>query len=171
MIKLTKHMSHSKSSPRIIIDTNILIGFNDYAPQNIHPIFWKRLSKVVEDDKIIIIKNVALECKFGYIKYWLESPVISKKIIEVEPSVERRATQINEQYKMTTIAGGRKKSKADSRVIAYAESRKGSIVFSAEAPRKSIRRPMKMPDVCKILGVPYERWPRVVLPTVMSPIH
>ena len=164
-------MSHSKSSPRIIIDTNILIGFNDYAPQNIHINFWKQLTKVVEDDKIIIIKDVALECKFGYVYTWLNQYPINSKIIEIESHVRARAKNINKQYGLTTYSGGQIKSKADSRVIAYAEAYKGSIVFSAETPQRYPDRPMKIPDVCRELNIPYERWPRVVLPTVMSPIH
>ena len=66
--------------PPYIIDANILILFNDYTPENIHKAFWRQLAEVVVEGKIIIIRDVADECKYGDVSNYLFPVVIGVSV-------------------------------------------------------------------------------------------
>ena len=136
-----------------IIDTNILINFRIFTPMSVHVTFWKQFNEAVENGTIIIIREVADECKDSEINEWVKS----QRIIETD-DVQKRAIEIDDKYHLITQKEGITKSAADPVIIAYAEKNNG-IVFTREAKRKLDDTPMKIPDVCEALSIKYQRWP------------
>ena len=145
-------MNQSKKS--YVIDTNILINFRIFTPMSIHITFWKQLSEAVTNKTIVIIRDVADECKDREIEPWVNR----QEVTEISDDIRERAIEINNKYLLITEEDGIKKSKADPVIIAYAEKNQ-SVVFTQEAKRKSNSDPMKIPDVCNALSIRCERWP------------
>ena len=155
----------NQQNPAYVIDANILISFRIFTPMNIHKIFWRRLYAAIASGRIILIKDVAEECKYEPLKGW----VAGVKITKINDDLRYRALEINNTYSLITERDGIVKSKADPVIIAYAE-KNNCTVFTHEAKRKSEQDPMKIPDACDKLGVLCKRWPDQVLENIMEPI-
>ena len=167
-----------------VIDANILINFGIYTPRNIHQEFWIRFEEAVQNKKIIIIKEVADECRIGDIKIWVNEQRKADRITNVSASIKDRASEINDEYPLINDEWNPKtrsydsKSDADPVIIAYAETNDYT-VFTQESDREiqqgrqlvnSQHTPMKIPAVCKELDIPYIRYPSKVLEKIMYPI-
>ncbi len=166
-----------------VIDANILINFSIFAPPSTHKTFWMNMEEAVNTDKIIIIRDVADECKYGFINAWVEQFEATGKIINVNDKVKQRSLNINNTFKMITQVNNSSgqsisKSEADPVIIAYAEANK-YIVFTREGEQwvglnkpltSSHKQTMKIPAVCRELKVKLERSPENVLPNIMSVI-
>ncbi len=155
---------NQQNSP-YVIDTNILINFRIFTPMNIHKIFWSRLHAAIASGRIILIKDVAEECKDKDLKEW----IAGVKITKINDDIRLRASEINNKYSLITEKAGVVKSEADPVIIAYAEVN-DCIVFTYESNRRKKTDPMKIPDVCDELGMDYERVPVTVLENIMEPI-
>ena len=152
-----------------MIDTNILINFGIYTPPEIHVTFWGQFREVIKAGKITIIEDVAEECKSEFLQNLFAEQGIKDKVIKVDENVRKNAIDINHKYTMITKVGNRSKSEADPVIIAYAQSIDGC-VFTAEGWSRKPGGAMKIPMVCRKLGVPCIRLPGKVLPHVMSRI-
>lgn len=149
---------------KYVIDTNILIKFERFAPPEFHQTFWKYLLKNVENGNIIIIEDIDKEWKAGKLK-----KPFSKHITKVADNVREKAVQINNKYGLITEdIGGKIKSKADPVLIAYAQVHNCS-VFTDEGYRKTSNDPMKIPDVCKQLNIHCQRLPSHVFEAIDFP--
>lgn len=148
---------HNMNTIRYVIDTNILINFKIFTPMEIHVKFWRQLSHSIEQGHIILLADVARECKSEPLKSWVRN----QKITPTD-DVKSEAIKINNKYKLITEKDGIKKSEADPVIIAYAQKRKYT-VFSYESERKNSKKPYKIPDVCTALGVPFEKRTNKVL--------
>ena len=142
---------------KYIIDTNILINFRIFTPIKFHKTFWKQLEECVNNDEIIILQDVADECKDSELSTWIKR----KKIEPVSHDIRNRANEINKQYPMITEIAQQMKSEADPVIIAFAEKNRYA-VFTQEAPSKPGGGVYKIPDVCHKLGITCERWPNNV---------
>ena len=175
---------HKHNQRNYVIDTNILINFDIFTPQKIHKKFWANMEAAIDSGNIIIIKDVADECKHQSIKKLVDGLDANGKIVKVSSDIRARALEINDEFNMITTVGQDAsgspiiKSEADPVIIAYAEANKYT-VFTRESKRgpranqslgSTIRKPMKIPAVCDALGVDCERSPVQVLPNIMPPI-
>ncbi len=166
-----------------VIDTNILINFGIFTPHNVHKKFWSSMEEALQNDKIIILEEVAYECKEGDLKIWIDEQRKAGRVVSVNADIRARAMYINEEYQLLTYGTNKsgkrvQKSKADSIIIAYAENNKHT-VFTWESDKqvKQMKRvvypeyaSMKIPAVCKALDIPYIRYPDQVLKKVIQPI-
>ena len=88
---------------------------------------------------------------------------VKKYVVKLDSETKNRAIEIENKYKIITRGkNGLVKSKADPRIIAYAEKESAS-VYTREGNRKTKDEAMKIPDVCKKLNVNYERSTKKVL--------
>ncbi len=135
----------------------------------IHVAFWKQLSDMVAQKRIIIIDKVRDECKSDPLKTW----VGQRKITKMSPEMTKAAMDINNKYKLITPKNQISKSEADPYIIAYAREVKG-IVFSYERKSKQGISPSgynKVPDVCEALNIdwvskPSEAFEKMNFPTI-----
>lgn len=145
-------MDNNKTT-KYVIDANILINFGIFTPMENHIRFWAKMSQLIQQGRIILLKEVAEECKFGPLKSWVWKQKITPTV-----DILNRSIDINNEYHLITEEGGIRKSEADPLIIAYAEKEKCT-VFSYESKRKSKDEPNKIPDVCKYLNVRCIKWP------------
>ncbi len=148
----------SASHTTYVIDTNILINWSIFTPMEFHTTFWKQLSDCIQSKQIIVIQDVADECKFGLLKGW----VTEQTIIPIDDGVRQRAIEINDKYTLITQKSGSTKSEADPVIIAYAEKNHYG-VFSYESKKKPFDNVNKIPDVCEDLDISCERWTAKIL--------
>ena len=148
------------------LDTNILINFEIFTPDQYHKNFWKELSRKVEQGQIVIIEDIANECRRGFVKKWVGSLRKAKHITELDDRTRQAAIKINSQYKLTQSgASGRIKSQADAPLIAYARAH-NLVVFTYEQKKRNPNDPNKIPDVCDQLAIKWMRWPKKVMGTL-----
>ena len=136
-----------------VIDANMLINWSIFNPISHNKVFWSSLKKFIDKEQIILIKPIAEECRYGRIKVWVESDA---KITEISDDVKKRATEINDEYRLITNENGIVKSEADPFLIVYAEIHRCT-VLSYESRRKNENDPMKIPDVCAELEIGHTR--------------
>ncbi len=142
---------------RYIIDTNILINFKIFTPMKIHEIFWKQLGECIKKGEIVLIQDVANECKDRELKGW----VFKQKIEKVSNDIKDRANEINKEYPIITVLDQQTKSEADPIIIAYAEQN-NCCVFTREADEDPKNGIYKIPAICKKLNIDFQRWPNKV---------
>ena len=135
------------------IDANILINLHIFAAQEYHPQFWSRLADMVNQGRVVIIQDIAQECRDKPLKEWLKQV----KVTKIDQATALRAVAINNQYPIITVVNGQIKSKADPRLIACAQA-KSLHVLTYEQGRRHPRQPYKIPDVCQKLNIPCERF-------------
>lgn len=141
---------------RYLVDANILINFSIFAPIKYHQNFWRELAKQINHGNLVLLDAIAHECKNEELKVWLEQ--VKNSIIKVDDDIKQRATAINREHNIiTTSPTGQVKSAADTHLIAYAQKR-GLAIFTYEGRRRSERDPKKIPDVCRDVGVHYQRF-------------
>lgn len=150
----------NKNTTKYVIDANILMYFGIFIPRENHIEFWARMSRFIEERRIILLRDIADECKREPLKSWVQEQ--RQNIITPSDVVRRRAIAIENKYKLTTFEKGKMKSEADPVIIAYAEQNQYAI-FSYETKRKPSGKSNKIPDVCKVLKVKCERQPYKVL--------
>ena len=155
---------------KYVIDTSILIDFSIFVPESFHPRFWKELENKIISGEIILLDVVVNEIKYRKdLKKWVTNPARKSRMITIDTAVRDRGTQINNIYNIiTTSPGGNQKSVADVYIIAYADIH-GCGVFSRESGRRLPTDPMKIPDVCQRLSIPYVRKPEVALKNINFP--
>ena len=147
---------------KYVIDTMILINFSIYLPRNYHPTFWRWLEDQIAQGNIIILDVVVKECRSNPVKSWVNSKSIKRYIVATDNSIKDRAKEINSTHGLITEEAGITKSQADPVIIAYAEM-EGHAVFTQERERRAGETRNKIPDVCRSLGVPCERFPQDIL--------
>ena len=148
---------------KYVIDANILISFHIFTPEHYHRNFWNELERQIAGGHIIILDEIANECKNQALKNWLTALKKQGLITAVNAEIRQLALQLNKKHKMiTTDAAGRIKSQADIYLLAYAQKHNLS-VFSYEGKRRNPQEPPKIPDVCTAEGIHYERIPSPVM--------
>ena len=101
-------------------------------------------------------------------KKWIEKQ--KQEIVKVDSPTKERASEINEEYGLiTTDSKGRIKSAADPELIAFAEINKCAVFSYESGGGSNTKQPMKIPDVCKELGVPCKRLPNEVFESISFP--
>jgi ribosomal protein S8 len=136
-------------SKPIIIDTNILIGFDRWIPRKTYSIFWNNLEEKISEGRIILLDVVMNEIK-GDLRVWCKT-LKQKGFLSTISSEDRfRALQINQQYPM--IDNVTMKSQVDTWIIAYAE-RNQYMICSRETRKQPNKRIYKIPDTCDALSI------------------
>ncbi|MEK7652310.1 MAG: DUF4411 family protein [Patescibacteria group bacterium] len=155
-------MNTAKPTKQVfVLDTNILIGFSLWIPISLNTLFWSKLAEYLKKGDWILLDVVAAEIVGkGDLKKWCTQQRKDGLILPISDDDRDRAIEINNQYKMIDDATG--KSVTDTYVIAYAEA-KSLTVLSRESERVNENDLYKIPDVCKILKVAFERRPEVFL--------
>ena len=137
------------------IDASILINLSIFAPRKYHDNFWVELAKQINNGNIILLDSIAAECRGREFKNWFLS--VQKSVVPVDSQTKSLAQQIAQKHNIiTTDPRGQTRSVADTHLIAYAKLH-NLTVFSYETPRRGPNNPMKIPDVCRLMSVPYQR--------------
>ena len=146
---------------RYLIDTSILISFDIFTPQKYHHNFWQELAQQVERGNIVVLDSIANECKNARLNKWIKQ--LQPWVVAVDDNIRQKALAINKQYRMITVdPTGQPKSVADTHLIAYA-NRYGLGIFSYETIQRDPQGPPKIPDVCRAMNIPYERFSSKVM--------
>jgi hypothetical protein len=143
---------------RIVIDTNVLIGFELWIPREYNKPFWNELKNKIREKKVIILDVVVSEVKYvSQLILWLNELKVEKLVTIVSSEEKRRALDINNLYPM--IDQTTKNSEVDTYIIAHAE-KFGHTIFSRESRRDDNSKLYKIPDVCDELGIKVFSKPR-----------
>ncbi len=134
-----------------ILDTNILIGFQEWVPREFFPTFWSTLADKIQDGKIILLDVVCDEVLYSpSLTKWCATQKGNNLLTSIDNQDRVRGLVINSQYKMIDANSG--KSEVDTYIIAYAE-RTGVSICSKESRRRNNKELYKIPDVCGILKI------------------
>jgi Domain of unknown function (DUF4411) len=156
-------MSTQNKKTVYVLDTNILINFGLFVPVRLNPVFWDRLETLLIAGDWVLLDAVVGEVKHGNnLKAWCKKQTQNGHVKTIETKHKIRGAQINNQYQM--VAQHSFKSEVDTYIIAYAEEH-GLGVFTREGYR-DVSDPAalyKIPDVCKELGIKFERIPEKFL--------
>lgn len=143
---------------RYAIDANIIINFGIFTPEKYHRQFWPELARQINQGQVVLLDVIAAELRNRALKAWLKT-LGPSSITKVDAAIRLRAAEIDSLYGIITqTPTGQTKSVADAYLIAAAELN-DLTVFSYESPRLSSSDPMKIPDVCQVLGVNCTRYP------------
>ena len=156
-------MSSQKSTKVYVMDTNILIGFQMFAPIKFSKTFWDRLEVLLAEGKWVLLDVVVDEIKYNKdLMAWCKKQKDNGLVKLIEDEHRLGAVEINNKYKM--IDEVTQKSEVDTYIIAYAQSN-GFGVFTREGFKDPIDKDAlyKIPDVCKALGIKWQRTPEYFL--------
>lgn len=151
---------------RYVLDTNILINFGLFAPISFNKSFWNRLEALLDSGDWILLDVVVGEIKYNNdLIAWCKKQKVDGRVTSIDDSHKLRAIAINNQYKM--IDTKTFKSEVDTFIIAYAEDKKLTI-FTREGYKDPLdpKALYKIPDVCKLLKVRFERLPEMFLKNI-----
>ena len=158
-------MSASKKQ-KYVLDTNILINFGLFNPISYNKGFWDRLEALLDSGDWILLDVVVGEIKYNKdLIAWCKKQKDEGRVTSIEDVHRIRAIGINKQYKM--IDAKTFKSEVDTFIIAYAEDKKLTI-FTREGYKDPLdpNALYKIPDVCKLLKVRFERLPERFLENI-----
>lgn len=137
---------------RYSIDTSVLInGWHKNYPPDIFPIFWERLSDLIQQGIAIASIEVLneLQKQRDDLLKWCEAN--RQMFCDFDRTVQTEAHKILSRYPRL-IDSRPAVSPADVWVIALAKA-EDAIVVTEEHPTNSSHKP-KIPDVCIGLGIP-----------------
>ena len=153
---MSKHQTYSiipqKSlmNKPIIIDTNILIGFELWMPRRVHSIFWDNLEQKISEGSIILLDVVMDETR-GDLKKWCNDQIKQKGYLTSISNQDRqRGYEINNTYPIVDNVA--MKSVVDTFIIAFAE-RNQFMICSRESRKRPDETLHKIPDVCDALNI------------------
>ncbi len=151
-------MNNVKSVKKYILDTNILINLKVFLPPSKFKLFYEKLFTATENKKVVL-----LDCVYGELKKGSNQELDSfledcKKNALVEATIHliQNSAEINDKYPMIDQVS--KKSEADPVIIAYCNQDPASnILLTREGYRRGVSELYKIPDVCKEMGIKFER--------------
>ena len=131
---------------KYIIDTNVLIDFNDSLPMDVYITQWKMIGENIESGKIIICEAVFNEIKKSVeLKLWLEKykkliePCYSDKVL-----IEAKVI-INDYPKLIDI--NNPSDQSDPYIIALAKLNRFTVLTNEKYYEGS--KKTKIPFICK----------------------
>lgn len=141
-----------------LLDTNIFIKSKNEMPPDVWPIFWLRMSELIQGGKIFSSVKVKEEIDHGNdeLTLWMQRNVTAGFYYEVDSEILREyaVTQnwatnnpIYTQIALTEYA-----SVADAFLVATA-SAKGLTLVTNETSDPRCKKRVKIPDACIALGV------------------
>lgn len=142
-----------------LLDTNIFIRAKHEMPIRLWPTFWKVLAEVVRSGQVFSCKAVKdeLYAKDDELKVWISGNVPKNFFIseDADIMVQYGNAQQWAASEGTYTDAARKDfaTVADAYLIATAAARNMTLVTNEVAAPGSKKR-IKIPDVCKGLGVP-----------------
>lgn len=153
---------NSSSTTKYVIDTNTLIGFSLWTPISLNSHFWNALEDALKNGKWILLDVVVKEILYDKpLQNWCKK---QKAYVTTLSNDDRNeGININNTYPMIDQATF--KSTVDTYIIAHAQ-RNGLGVFSRESPKDPNGTLNKIPDVCRMLGVPCVKKPEAFLNSI-----
>lgn len=147
------------SNVKYILDTNILIGLDLWLPIQKFPKFWGKMSNSLQEGKWLLLDVVVAEINKYQNKNplagWCKQKRIDGLITDTTEFIDR-SVEIHDTYPI--IDEINKKSEADPVIIAFAESNPGIYrIFTRESHKGQNDKLHKIPDVCRAVGVKYNR--------------
>ena len=153
-------MNQNSHSKKYVLDTNIFSNLEIYLPPNMFVRFYEIFFEAIKSKKVILLDCVYLELKKykngdRELRNFLKKCYVNKLIISTDHLLNRSA-EINDKYSM--IDEINRKSNADPIIIAFCEQDKSNnVLLTREGWRKNNQELFKIPDVCKILNITFNR--------------
>lgn len=143
-----------------LLDTNIFITAKNELPMDVYPSFWRMISKLAAEDSFRSIKKVEDEIFKGKDELvdWVADNLPKDFFIAENAntltalSTVSQWTTMNKVY--TQAAKEQFASVADSWIIAEALAQSVTVI-TLEAPDPMCKKRVKIPDVCKAVGVKF----------------
>lgn len=151
---------------KYVLDTNILINFAMWRPLSMCPEFWDRMSETLKEGKWILLDVVVDEIKYDDdLIEWCKKQKNNALITILPDECRERAVEINNRHPMIDEVTA--KSTVDTFIVSFAELNK-LYIFTRESFKDSnkIDALHKIPDVCKLLHIKYERVPKRFLQNI-----
>ena len=149
------------TSPRFVLDSNVLItAKNSYYSFDICPAFWIALISASKNGRILSIDRVRDELLAGNddLSRWVKLYVSGIFVPSSEPAVRaaysRMVSWVQRNPQFTRPAKAEFARVADGWLAAYA-SVHGATVVTLETFDPSIKRRIKLPNVCRQFNVKY----------------
>lgn len=141
---------------RYCLDTNILIeSWNKHYSMDLCPDYWEILDDLARDDRIFCTVEVKREIEKtdDGLSNWIgERPHFFRELTEEVISSLQKIYKNPDHRRLVDSAKFR--SVADPWVIAHAMA-EGAVVVTKEAFETNPTKRIKIPNVCKVLGVPW----------------
>lgn len=135
---------------KYIVDTDVLIGFNDALPMDVYETQWKKIGDNIENGKIVICEVVFNEIKKSVeLKEWLDNfkkliePCYSDKVL-----IEAKVI-INEYPKLINI--NNPSDQSDPYIIALAKLNGFTVLTNEKYSEGGIKT--KIPFICKKMSI------------------
>mgnify|MGYP000175449713 CR=1 FL=1 len=143
-----------------LLDTNIFITAKNELPMDVYPSFWRMISKLAAEGSFRSIKKVEDEIFKGKDELvdWVADNLPKDFFIAENAntlaalSTVSQWTTMNKVY--TQAAKEQFASVADSWIIAEALAQSVTVI-TLEAPDPMCKKRVKIPDVCKAVGVKF----------------
>ena len=140
-----------------VLDTNIFINLKIFLPPEMFVLFYEKLFSSIKEGKVVLLECVLKELEKGTnneLDIFLQKCKDNNLITKTDSFIER-GVEINNNYKM--IDETSRKSEADTIIIAFCEQSEYYILLTREGYKKENDFLYKIPDVCKILKVKFNR--------------